>query len=252
MTTQIPLPETINGYPAAYVHHVLAEVAKQLAPEQIKVKSGRGDGAQRYIDARDVIARLNAVCPADWSFDHEVISRPAPLPNWFELSPDEAKRVRDKDAKKGLPRDKWVVKATLTICGISRSDNGTNESDDGFDPEKAAVSDALKRCAAKFGFAIELYESTSPDLPEEVRKGGAKTPPKRPASDAPTSEPRPIRSAATLKAHAEKGGLVWAEVAEVLKGKGYLKWTDESHNAQLAVINELIRQRKENPSQTGT
>jgi hypothetical protein len=71
--------------------------------------------------------------------------------------------------------DKVVVYAAMTVCGVTRESNGMEASayKQGVDrvpeneanyPEKAAVTDALKRCARLFGIGRYIL-----DLPENVK-----------------------------------------------------------------------------------
>lgn len=79
-----------------------------------------------YIDARTVIDKLDDVVgPENWHDEYEVVS-----PN--------------------------QVICKLTIFGITKSDAGM-ASDSDKEPLKAAVSDALKRAAVKFGIGRYLY-----------------------------------------------------------------------------------------------
>lgn len=71
--------------------------------------------------------------------------------------------------------DKVVVYAALTVCGVTRESNGMEastyikgadhvpENESNF-PEKAAVTDALKRCARLFGIGRYIL-----DLPDTVK-----------------------------------------------------------------------------------
>lgn len=136
-----------------------AAIAAPLDPKQIKVRK-QGNANIRYISREDVIYRLNQVCPGEWNFRTEPITTPQGAAG------------------------QWVVKGILTIRGVTREDFGMPANDEHFDPPKAAVSDALKRCASQFGFALELYgdEPQAPALGDE---------PVKPASapqDAPQSE----------------------------------------------------------------
>jgi len=79
-----------------------------------------------YIDARDVMRRLDAVVGAEWTWDYEVLSA-------------DCKRVKGK----------------LTVRGVTRCDAGEADRED--EPLKSAVSDALKRCAVHFGIGRYLY-----------------------------------------------------------------------------------------------
>ena len=78
-----------------------------------------------YIDARDVMDRLDEVCGADWSDDYKEV--------------------------------KGRVVCTITINGVSRSD-GAGDTD--FEGEKGGLSDAFKRAAVKWGIGRYLYNAS--------------------------------------------------------------------------------------------
>lgn len=114
-----------------------SELREKLAQpfDNVRFKPGatrnaRGGGKEckplGYIDAGQVIERLNEVCPDAWS-DHYDLVRPG------------------------------VVRCVLTICGIPREGVGLGGSDDA-EPEKSAESDALKRAAVKFGIGLYLRQ----------------------------------------------------------------------------------------------
>lgn len=88
-----------------------------------------------YIDARDVMDRLDEVVGPDWS-------------TRFEWIGDKA------------------VMCYLTVCGVTRADVSGQDSDN--EPVKSAVSDALKRAAVNFGIGRFLY-----DLPKMWAKARA-------------------------------------------------------------------------------
>lgn len=113
------------------------EVARQLQEPfdpadvefrpQGKLIDGRGR-AIAYVDARVVAARLDAVIgPGNWAFD------------WQPVILDNVVRV---------------VKGTLTIYGVGKSDIGDGDKTE---VSKAAVSDALKRAAVLWGPGRYLY-----------------------------------------------------------------------------------------------
>lgn len=117
-----------------------SEIFKKIAAPltcTIKTKS-MGGATMRYITARNVMDRLDEVCPGLWEFRVEFVQVPA--------------------GKGG----QYVAKGSLTICGVTREDTGMNDNQDAYDPAKAATSDALKRCAVQFGFARELYDDSAP------------------------------------------------------------------------------------------
>ncbi len=111
------------------------ELLQQLAEPfpakviQWKPQATRKDGdkalAVAYIDARDVMRRLDDVVGGEWGFEWQPIG----------------------DA----------VKGSLTVCGVTRSDVGEEGDGPMGKTIKAAVSDALKRCAVHFGIGRYLY-----------------------------------------------------------------------------------------------
>lgn len=124
---------------------ILTKLAEPFPSEKISFKiqtNPKGDSnvatIVAYIDARDVMDRLDAVVGGDWSDEY--------LP---ALTP------------KGL-------RCKLTVCGTSREDVG--DSDNPTEPTKTAYSDALKRAAVKFGVGRFLYES--PRLRAKCRQVG--------------------------------------------------------------------------------
>ena len=150
---------------------ITRELAAPFPPEDLKTKPGRGGGHITYIDARTVAERLDQVVgPQNWHFD------------WLPM-------ILTEDAI-------HVVKGTLTIHGISKSDIGDSEK---IEPNKGAVSDALKRAAVLWGIGRYLYGMESPQAaraagqqetrraqqPQEPRNGHEATPnTQRPANAA--------------------------------------------------------------------
>ncbi len=79
-----------------------------------------------YIDARDVMERLDDVVGPDWS-----------------------DRYEKAGTAKGLV-------CYLTVCGVTRADVGDEDNEN--EPVKSAYSDAFKRAAVKFGVGRFLYD----------------------------------------------------------------------------------------------
>jgi len=95
--------------------------------------------ALAYIDARDVMERLDEVCgPGGWQ---------------CKYSHTATKTVCDIGIKVG---DEWIWKA-----------DGAGDSD--IEAEKGALSDAFKRAAVKWGIGRYLYELPSPWVAIEQR-----------------------------------------------------------------------------------
>lgn len=110
---------------------------------QSLTKDGTKALALAYIDARDVMDRLDTVCgPQNWQDKYE-----------FHGS----RTVCYLSIRIG---DEWITKA-----------DGAGDSD--VEAEKGAISDALKRAAVKWGIGRYLYALSSPWVPcDSYEKGG--------------------------------------------------------------------------------
>lgn len=102
-------------------------------------KEGTRGMALAYIDARDVMERLDAVCgPANWSDYYEV--------EWF---PSDTKKM--------------IITCQLSVCvdgeWVSKSDAADNTD---IEAVKGGHSDAFKRAAVKWGIGRYLYCMDSP------------------------------------------------------------------------------------------
>lgn len=112
-------------------NEVLKELAKPFPANKIsiKVQTKPNDNGNAlcvaYIDARDVMERLDAVVGGDWSDDY----RAAPSGG---------------------------LECALTVMGVTRRDVGDDKNDN--ETEKAGYSDAFKRAAVKFGIGRFLYD----------------------------------------------------------------------------------------------
>jgi len=130
---------------------IFEQLAKEFPREAISWRAQSltsvGDKAMAlaYIDARDVMDRLDEVCgPSDW-------------------------------------QDRYEFHGSRTVCYLSiRIDgewitkaDGAGDSD--VEAEKGAISDALKRAAVKWGIGRYLYSLKSPWVPcDTYEKGGKK------------------------------------------------------------------------------
>lgn len=92
----------------------------------------------RYIDSRNVVQRLDSVCPGQWSFE---------IPETIE---------RQVNGKLVI-----AMRGRLTVCGVTRECWGESEAGFG-EPYKSAASDALKRAAVRFGVGAHLYSDETP------------------------------------------------------------------------------------------
>jgi hypothetical protein len=138
-----------------------ARIARELAapfrPAEVEFKPGKGNSKPIiFIDARAVQDRLDAVVGAGgWTFA------------WDPLVMDTAVRV---------------VRGTLTVRGVSKSDIGDGDT---IEPNKAAVSDALKRCGVQWGIGRYLYGLDVHTAPDYTRWYAAQT--EQPAAQATAS-----------------------------------------------------------------
>lgn len=124
---------------------ILTAISAPIHPSEIKTRK-QGTATIRYITARTVMNRLDEVALGLWEFRVTPVQVPT-----GNSGPDGKKQG-----------GQYVMRGSLTICGITREDLGMNDNMENFDPAKAAASDALKRCAVQFGFGRELYGEEAP------------------------------------------------------------------------------------------
>jgi len=119
------------------ITEIMAQLSKEWDLSEIKYRPGASImsspddirvSALAYIDARMVMERLDEVVPGNWSFSWEVVP---------------------------TPDNSVVVKGRLTVLGRVAEDVGQAAHEE--EAWKAAVSDALKRCAVHFGIGRFLY-----------------------------------------------------------------------------------------------
>jgi hypothetical protein len=130
---------------------------KEFEPSQIKRRRGP-NGDLDYVEAADVIRRLNAAFDGEWSF--EIIEHQQMF-------------------------DEVVVLGKLTAQGISKCQFGSHQITKakkdgavvniGFDL-KAAASDCLKKASTHFGVALHLYSENIADEPKDPVDRNAMTP----------------------------------------------------------------------------
>jgi hypothetical protein len=165
--------------------------------------------------------------------------------------------------------DKVVVYAALTVCGVTRESNGmeassyakgadhTPENETNY-PEKAAVTDALKRCARLFGigrYILDLPENVkdmraletwlnkrSGSTPANVRQAPVNTPP--PAQTAPDGTGFTPDTAREFVSYYFKKYMLSTE--SILKGldiKAFGEWkhTVADAHARLALLIEALK-----------
>lgn len=112
-------------------------LCRPFSPEQIRQREGQGGKLLHYVEAHNVVARLNEGCD-EWSFEiieHQVL--------------DEEVVVVAKLTADG------VTKMAFGGSAITRDRAGRQVSI--ADDLKAAGSDALKKAASLLGVGLELY-----------------------------------------------------------------------------------------------
>lgn len=121
------------------VEEIQYQLAKPFPPNRVHWRVGNKSGSKgmllAYLDARDVMYRLDTVLGIDgWQSD-------------FEETPSG--RVICRLSLRVGPEGSWVTKA-----------DGAGST--GFEGEKGGISDALKRAAVNFGIGRYLYHITAP------------------------------------------------------------------------------------------
>ena len=163
--------------------------------------SGDKAMALAYIDARDVMRRLDAVVGPD---------------GW-------------QDSYVETPKGRIICTLSLQIADahsmdwISKSDGAGNTDVEG---DKGALSDAFKRAAVKWGIGRYLYDMPAPWVPCETHNGKwrkwtadpwqfVRTAPKPPADEEPTAklvrDIKRIKVAENMDTLAATWGLVYGE-----------------------------------------
>jgi len=125
---------------------ILGDLKKPFAPERISWRLGSTNGektkgmALAYIDARDVMSRLDEVCGQMWQAEY------IPMPNGTCCC-----RIGIKVG------DEWVWRSNGSM-NISDSDKADAKEM----AEKGSYSDAFKRAAVLWGIGQYLYDLDSP------------------------------------------------------------------------------------------
>ena len=152
-----------------------------------KVVSGNRAMAIFYIDARCIMDRLDEVMgPGGWFDEYEF------LPDGCAL------------CKLSLwLNDQWICKMDV---------GGESEQPDGGDRRKAAISDALKRTAVKFGIGRYLYRLPLVWADYDPQKKRFVNPPQLPASPKkPAVTPASKRNGTALNAKQEAEVSIWQD-----------------------------------------
>jgi hypothetical protein len=162
----------------AGVDALLAALAEPFGEGEVKFRAGATSGnralALAYIDSRVVMDRLDAVLgPINWQ-DH------------YEFLPDGSVLCKLSLRLAG----EWVVKMDV---------GGESEQKDEGDRRKAAVSDALKRTAVKWGIGRYLYRLPQQWVDYDPQKKQLKSLPKLPAPQKTAQQPAPKQANGAAK-----------------------------------------------------
>lgn len=173
-----------------------AEFPRDAISWRAQSVTGSGDKAMAlaYIDARDVMERLDAVCgPGNW-------------------------------------QDRYEFAGPKTICYLSVKIDGEwvtkadGAGDTAVEAEKGAISDAFKRAAVKWGIGRYLYALDAPWVPCECYERGGKKHWKRWTADpwkfvkgAPQSAPQPAPAKETAPADNESHIAYLAQCREMIR-----------------------------------
>lgn len=210
-----PAPtETPTRHDHDDIQAIIDALLAPFDPDEVKWKPGAISGnralALAYIDARVVQDRLDEVLGID---------------NW-------------QDDYQFLPDGAVVCKLSVRLGGewVTKMDvGGQSEQPDEGDRVKAAVSDALKRTAVKFGVGRYLYRLPAQWCDYDPQKRQFKCRPKLPASAMPAARPAPKQPAPMADAPMADAPMARGEQLDridVLREE--LGWTDDDLSGRLS------------------
>jgi len=122
---------------------------KEFEPAQIKKRRGPFGEDLDYVEAADVIRRLNQAFDGEWSF--EII---------------EHQQMFDEVVVLGKLTAQGITKCQFGSHQITKAKKDGAVVNIGFDL-KAAASDCLKKSATHFGVALHLYSENIADEPKD-------------------------------------------------------------------------------------
>lgn len=192
---------------------------------QSVTKDGDKAMALAYIDARNVMDRLDQVCgPAGWT-----------------------------DRYEETPKGRLICTLSILVDGewISKSD-GAGDTD--VEGDKGAISDALKRAAVKWGIGRYLYDMPTPWVGcESYEKNGKRHWKKWTASPwdairapAPAPKPDPIDRPALIMDLAKAAGVTIQTVCESYNVSSLNELPTAKADAVIKRLNLTIKDKKEN------
>lgn len=132
---------------AEKIAHLAAEFPRESISWRAQSVTKQGDKAMAlaYIDARDVMDRLDVICGPE---------------NW-------------QDRYEETPKGRVICTISINIAGdwISKSDGAGDTAVEG---DKGGISDAFKRAAVKWGIGRYLYDMPTPWVPCECSEYNGK------------------------------------------------------------------------------
>lgn len=224
----------------------LAKLSAPFAPDRISWRVGSTTSDKKkgmalaYIDARDVMARLDEVCGmAGWQCRY---------PHANGKTVCEIGIKVEYETENGLRVSEWIWKA-----------DGAGDSD--VEAEKGALSDAFKRAAVRWGIGRYLYDVASPWVELNERKQftdtalrqltallagsppSIKTP--APIQVAPQTAPSPLLEARNRIRDAIRGATTQRQVDDILKANtADLGKIREANETVYSAIIELAENQK--------
>ncbi len=122
-----------------------------------------------YVSHADVTDRLLQVDPEwswEWGVDDPATGRPSK-----ELSLTREDRVlRDREGQE-FTHSEWALWMALKVNGVTKRDVGYAPADKD-EVLKHVVSDALRRCAMRFGVALDLWMKDDTEAPAAAHSAG--------------------------------------------------------------------------------
>lgn len=191
------MPDTLYPFTIDFTR-----LAEPFPPDAVSWRVGATNSektkglALAYIDARDVMARLDEVCgPANW-----------------------------QDEYTETPKGRVLCRIGIR-CGTEWVWKTDGAGDSDVEADKGAISDALKRAAVKWGVGRYLYSLSAPWVEIETRgktsiikdSERAKLARVAAAGGAPLSPPAPRQQPSTNASQAKKAD-VWPRFVEKLRG----------------------------------
>lgn len=216
--------------------NIQAQLEAPFDPAEVDFRpADRGNQVVAFIDGEAVIRRLNAVFgPDGWSFDWDALV----------ISPGQAR----KPGGEPPPHDVvWVVKGRLLIGSTLHADLGDADANE---TSKAAVTDALKRCATQIGIGLYLRSlprmtATIKDyvIPDEEKARLRKGLPKPPGHQEPAADLATPQQVSQIRGLTVPAGKTVDTLCGELRVATLGNLTSERADKVIARLQDLARER---------